>query len=161
MPANRRTLQRFRLRAVEQTPSALTRLPSWLLTQSAAQAHRITTEAFAAGGGRAYHFRLLATLVEFGPASQAVLGRRSCIDRSDVVAALNELEAGGYVERTPDPDDGRRNIITITAAGRRRHKRLTTLVTRAQEEIFAPLSPADRDRLAKLLGRLLAHHQAE
>jgi DNA-binding MarR family transcriptional regulator len=78
-----------------------------------------------------------------------------------VVAALNELEAGGYVERTPDPDDGRRNIITITAAGRRRHKRLTTLVTRAQEEIFAPLSPADRDRLAKLLGRLLAHHQAE
>ena len=145
----------------EQTPSVLTQLPSWLLTQSAAQAHRIVAETFAAGGARAYHFRLLATLVEFGPASQAELGRRSCIDRSDVVAALNELAADGYAERTPDPDDARRNIITITTSGRRHYRRLTTLVTKAQDEIFAPLSPTDRARLTTLLGRLLAYHQAQ
>jgi DNA-binding MarR family transcriptional regulator len=145
----------------EQTPSVLTQLPSWLLTQSAAQAHRIISETFAAGGARAYHFRLLATLVEFGPASQAALGRRSCIDRSDVVAALNELAADGYVERTADPDDGRRNIITITTSGRRQYRRLTTLVTKAQDEIFGPLSPTDRARLTTLLSRLLAYHQAQ
>lgn len=143
----------------EQTPSALTQLPSWLLTQSAAQAHRIVTESFAAGGARAYHFRLLATLVEFGPASQAELGRRSSIDRSDVVAALNELEAEGYVERSPDPVDGRRNIITITTAGKRHQRRLTTLVGKAQEEIFAPLSATDRTRLSAILGKLLTYHQ--
>lgn len=143
----------------EQTPSALTEMPSWLLTQSAAQAHRIVTESFATGGARAYHFRLLATLVEFGPASQAELGRRSSIDRSDVVAALNELEAEGYVERSPDPADGRRNIITITTAGKRHQRRLTTLVGKAQEEIFAPLSATDRTRLATILGKLLAYHQ--
>jgi DNA-binding MarR family transcriptional regulator len=143
----------------EQTPSALTQLPSWLLTQSAAQASRIISETFTASGARGYHFRLLAALVEFGPETQAALGRRSGIDRSDVVAALNELAADGYVERTPDPDDGRRNIITITASGRRQYKRLTTLVTKAQDEIFGPLSPTDRTRLTTLLGRLLAHHQ--
>jgi DNA-binding MarR family transcriptional regulator len=143
----------------EQTPSALTQLPSWLLTQSAAQAQRIVSDTFAAAGARAYHFRLLATLVEFGPASQAALGRRSCIDRSDVVAALNELEADGYVERTPDPDDGRRNIITITTTGRRHYKRLTTVVGKAQDEIFAPLSATDRTRLTTILGKLLTHHQ--
>ena len=143
----------------EQTPSVLTGLPSWLLTQSAAQAGRIVAESFAAAGARGYHFRLLATLVEFGPASQAALGRHSSIDRSDVVAALNELEADGYVDRIPDPDDGRRNIVTITAAGRRHHRRLVTVVTKAQDEIFAPLSATDRTRLTTLLGRLLAHHQ--
>lgn len=143
----------------EQTPSALTQLPSWLLTQSAAQAQRIVNDTFAAAGARAYHFRLLATLVEFGPASQAALGRRSCIDRSDVVAALNELEADRYVERTPDPDDGRRNIITITTTGRRHYKRLTTVVGKAQDEIFAPLSATDRTRLTAILGKLLTHHQ--
>ena len=143
----------------EQTPSALTQLPSWLLTQSAAQAHRIVTESFAAGGARAYHYRLLATLVEFGPASQAELGRRSSIDRSDVVAALNELEAEGYVERSPDPADGRRNIITITTAGKRHQRRLTNLVGKAQEEIFAPLSATDRTRLTTILGKLLAYHR--
>ena len=143
----------------EQTPSALTQLPSWLLTQSAAQAHRIVTESFAAGGARAYHFRLLATLVEFGPASQATLGRRSSIDRSDVVAALNELEADGYVERSADPADGRRNVITITTAGKRQYRKLTTLVGKAQEEIFAPLSATDRTRLTTILGKLRAYHQ--
>jgi DNA-binding MarR family transcriptional regulator len=143
----------------EQTPTALTELPSWLLTQSAAQAQRIVAERFAAAGARTYHFRLLATLVEFGPASQAALGRRSSIDRSDVVAALNELESDGYVERSPDPADGRRNIITITTAGKRQHKRLTNLVGKAQEEIFAPLSATDRARLATILGKLLAYHQ--
>jgi DNA-binding MarR family transcriptional regulator len=143
----------------EQTPTALTQLPSWLLTQSAAQAHRIVAESFAAGGARGYHFRLLATLVEFGPASQADLGRRSSIDRSDVVAALNELEAEGYVERSPDPADGRRNIITITTAGKRQYRRLTNLVGKAQEEIFAPLSATDRTRLTAILGKLLAYHQ--
>ncbi|WP_350279460.1 MarR family transcriptional regulator [Kribbella sp. HUAS MG21] len=143
----------------EQTPTALTQLPSWLLTQSAAQAQRIVAESFAAGGARGYHFRLLATLVEFGPASQADLGRRSSIDRSDVVAALNELEADGYVERSPDPADGRRNIITITTAGKRHYRRLTNLVGKAQEEIFAPLSATDRNRLSTILGKLLAYHQ--
>ena len=144
----------------EQTPTALTQLPSWLLTQSAAQAHRVVTESFAAGGARAYHFRLLATLVEFGPASQAELGRRSSIDRSDVVAALNELEADGYVERSPDPEDGRRDRDDVAAAGKRQYRRLTNLVGKAQEEIFAPLSATDRTRLTTILGKLLAYHQA-
>ena len=143
----------------EQTPTALTQLPSWLLTQSAAQAHRVVTESFAAGGARGYHFRLLATLVEFGPASQAELGRRSSIDRSDVVAALNELENDGYVERSPDPADGRRNVITITTAGKRHQRRLTTLVGKAQEEIFGQLSATDRTRLTSILTKLLAAHQ--
>lgn len=144
----------------EQTPTVLMQTPSWLLTQSAAHASRIVSEAFAKAGARGYHFRLLATLVEFGPASQATLSRHTGIDRSDVVAALNELTAGGYVDRTPDPADARRNVITLTAAGRRQHKRLATLVAQAQDEIFAPLTPTDRARLTTLLTRLLTHHQA-
>jgi DNA-binding MarR family transcriptional regulator len=143
----------------QQTPTALTQLPSWLLTQSAAQASRIVTESFGAVGARTYHFRLLATLIEFGPASQAALGRHSSIDRSDVVAALNELEADGYVDRSPDPTDARRNIITITTAGKRQYKRLTTLVGKVQDEIFAPLSATDRARLTTILTKLLGYHQ--
>ena len=145
--------------AEEATPARLRNTPSRLITQTAVHAHRLVAQGLSAAGAHRYHYALLAALEEFGPASQAALGRRSCIDRSDVVAALNELEADGYVERSPDPDDGRRNIITITTAGRRQYKRLTTLATKAQDEIFAALSPADRGRLTTLLGRLLAQHQ--
>jgi DNA-binding MarR family transcriptional regulator len=142
----------------DSTPNVLMALPSWLLTQSAMHAHRIITEAFAAGSARGYHYRLLATLEEFGPASQAALGRHTGIDRSDVVAALNELAEQGFVERAPDPEDGRRNIITVTPAGLRQLKRLDKLVKQAQDDIFAPLSANDRATLGRLLAQVLAHH---
>src|SRR6266849_9227174 len=98
-------------------PARLTDKPTWLISQVSTHAHRLLTERLAAAGARGYHYRLLAALEEFGPASQASLGRRSGIDRSDVVAALNELGGRGLVERMPDPADHRRNIVTITPAG--------------------------------------------
>ncbi|WP_199432419.1 MarR family winged helix-turn-helix transcriptional regulator [Qaidamihabitans albus] len=141
-------------------PARLARLPSWLLTQTAAQAHRLVSEGLAEIEARGYDFRLLATLDEFGPASQAALGRRSGIHFSDVVAALNALAAQRLVERAPDPDDRRRNIISITPAGRRRLRQLDRQLARIQDELLHPLAPAERDQLTGLLARLLAHHSS-
>lgn len=139
-------------------PTRLVSLPSWLLTQTAGHAHRLVSDGFAAADARGYHYRLLATLDEYGPASQAALGRRSGIHFSDIVAAINELADRNLVERAPDPDDRRRNIITITAAGRRQLRRLDKQVAQIQEELLAPLSSDERAALTRLLARLLAHH---
>jgi MarR family transcriptional regulator, lower aerobic nicotinate degradation pathway regulator len=144
--------------AHEVAPTRMTSLPSWLMTQAAAHAHRLVTEGFAAVEARGYHYRLLAALEEFGPDSQAGLGRRSGIHFSDVVAAINELADRGFVQRAPDPADRRRNIITITPAGRRQLRRLDKQVNRIQDELLAPLSPDEREALTRLLATLLAHH---
>jgi DNA-binding MarR family transcriptional regulator len=137
-------------------PSALRldSLPTWLLSRSSGQAHRLLAEAFAAAGARGYHYRLLAALEDLGPASQATVGRRAEMDRSDVVAALNELEADELVERAPDPDDGRQKIVSITAAGRRHLKKLDEVVASVQDELLAPLSAAERAELVRLLNRI-------
>lgn len=129
-------------------------LPTWLLSRSSGQAHRLLADAFAAAGARGYHYRMLAALEDLGPASQATVGRRAEMDRSDVVAALNELEADDFVERAPDPDDGRRKIVTITVAGRRRLKKLDEVVDTVQEQLLEPLSAAERAQLLSLLGRI-------
>jgi DNA-binding MarR family transcriptional regulator len=142
----------------EKTPSVLLTTPSWLLTQTAMHAQRLVGEAFAAEGARGYHFRLLATLMEFGPSSQAALGRHTGIDRSDIVATVNELATAGYVERSPDPTDARRNIITLTPPGHRRHQELEETVRQVQDQIFAPLTPTERNTLTALLTKLLDHH---
>ncbi|MBE1532331.1 MarR family winged helix-turn-helix transcriptional regulator [Actinomadura algeriensis] len=134
------------------------RLPSWLINLTAVHSHRLVFAALTAAGAHGHHYRLLAALEQYGPASQADLGRRAGIDRSDVVAALNELAADHHVERTPDPADRRRNIVTITPDGARRLRRLDTVVSGVQDELLAPLSPADRDRLVDLLARLVRHH---
>jgi DNA-binding MarR family transcriptional regulator len=111
----------------------------------------------AAAGSRGYHFRLLAALAEFGPASQASLGRRTATNRSDVVTAVNELVAQGLVDRTGDPADRRRNIVTMTSAGAARLGRLDGVLAKVQDELLAPLSTTERSDFAQLLTRILGH----
>jgi DNA-binding MarR family transcriptional regulator len=137
-------------------PIRMTDLPSWLLGQASAHAYRLVSERLGAYGARGYHFRLLVTLATDGPASQATLGRLTGIHVCEIVAALNELADGDHVERSPDPADRRRNVITITAAGRRHLTRLHRELLAVQDELLAPLSPTERDQLTTLLRRLVA-----
>jgi MarR family transcriptional regulator, lower aerobic nicotinate degradation pathway regulator len=139
-------------------PAVLTQKPSWLVSEVSRVAHRLLTGKLATAGSRGYHYRLLAALQEFGPASQATLGRRTGMDRSDVVAAVNELVGRGLADRSPDPADGRRNIITITPAGTAHLRRLEELLDDVQNELLAPLSPAERQQLIHLLTRVLERH---
>ena len=142
----------------EKTPARWERLPSWLLTQTARHAHRVVADGFSSVGARGYHYRLLATLEEFGPASQAALGRRSRIHLSEMVSTINELADRKLVERTPAPADRRRNIISLTVAGKRQLRRLEKQLAESQDELLAPLSAEERQRLAALLSTLLDHH---
>lgn len=144
---------------VEETPARLTAKPSWLLTQLAVHAHRLASNGFGEVGARGYHYRVLAVLDEFGVASQAELGRRCNMDRSDVVAAINELAEQSLVERTPDPDDRRRNLVTLTTAGDRQLLRMERVLDRVQDDLLGPLPAEDRQTLTRLLTQLLAHHQ--
>ena len=142
----------------EEPPARWESLPSWLLTQTANHAGRLVAEGFSSVGARGYHYRILATLDESGPASQAALGRRSGIHLSDMVAAINELAERKLVERAPDPADARRNIVSLTAAGRRQLRRLEKQLAERQDELLAPLSPEERRQLTELLSKLLDHH---
>ena len=144
---------------VSEQPAALLRAtPSWLLSRTAAIGQRLVADALAAAGARRYHVSVLATLAEFGPLSQAELGRRCGIDRSDMVALINELVAKDQVARTPDEVDRRRNVITITAAGQHHLEELRVLVDGAQRDLLAGLSAEDRATLVALLTRVVESH---
>ncbi len=128
--------------------------PTWLLSRANLRAQQILHDAFAREGVRGYHYRLLAALDEFGPASQADLGRRTGIDRSDIVAAVSDLVASRFVSREPDPDDRRRNVIEITAHGAGTLQRLDAVVADVQDAVLEPLSDRERATLARLLAKL-------
>lgn len=142
------------------TPSLLDTAPTWLINQASLHATRIVNDRIGALGAHRYQYRLLAALEEYGDSSQAELSRGTMVDRSDVVAALNALEEDGYVRRSPDPRDSRRNLVTLTAAGRRRLRELEKSVAACQEELLAPLTGSERDRLVALLSKVVRHHAA-
>ncbi|MEV5901267.1 MarR family transcriptional regulator [Streptomyces sp. NPDC052127] len=145
---------------MDEIPERLTVKPSWLIAQLAVHARRLAFDGFTAAGARGYHYRILAALHEFGPASQAGLGRRCRVDRSDVVTAVNQLVEQGFVDRTPDPDHGRRNKVTLTSGGVQQLRRMDQLMDQVQDDLLEPLSAEDRQTLTRLLGRVLAHHES-
>jgi DNA-binding MarR family transcriptional regulator len=140
------------------TPTRLRRIPSRLLASAAAYADRLVSAGLAETDAHKWHYAVLVALHDGGPASQAALSRRTGIYRSDMVAVLNELEERGYVQRVPDPEDRRRNVISISRTGDERLRHLEKLIGSLQEELLAPLSAADRERLVELLSRLVTHH---
>jgi len=142
-------------------PARLRLLPSWLINQAAIPANRLVTEGLASAGARRHHYALLTTLEEVGPGSQAALSDGSAVDRGDLVATIDELVEQGLVERTPDPTDRRRNVVSITPAGKRHLRKLERLVARLQDQWLAALSADERKQLVHLLTRIVDYHARE
>lgn len=142
-------------------PERLRTLPSWLINQVAAVSHRLVAENLRhTHSAHRHHYAVLAALAEGGPSSQADLGRRIGLDRSDVTAAVNLLEEHGMLERTPDPADRRRNLVSLTPAGVAHLAEVDAVIGAAQDDLLAPLTDADRAALIQLLRRIAAHHGA-
>jgi DNA-binding MarR family transcriptional regulator len=139
-------------------PDRIRRLPSWLTGRVAETATGLVADALTAEGLRRQHFVVLSALAERGAASQAALGRRLLIDRSDMHALLSELERDGLVARVRDPNDRRRMLVELTPAGARTLKRLDGRIKVAQEALLEPLSSADRRELQRLLTELVEFH---
>ncbi|OQQ13968.1 MarR family transcriptional regulator [Streptomyces sp. M41(2017)] len=129
-------------------------LPSWLVGRVAARARGLVAAALATEGLKLMHHAVLAASSEYGPLAQAELGRRVAVDPKDVVGILNDLQRAGLVLRAPDPDDRRKNAVTITPEGADVLTRCAALAEAANAELLAPLTPDEQGQLTALLTRL-------
>ncbi|WP_399895063.1 MarR family winged helix-turn-helix transcriptional regulator [Streptomyces sp. BBFR51] len=143
---------------MDATPAPLSRLqtlPSWLLGRAATLGHRLVGERLAEEGMRMPHHAVMCGIAELGPIAQAELSRTVRIDPKDMVTVLNELQAKKLISRTRDPRDARKNALALTPDGRALLHRLEALGDRANDDLLAPLTPAERKQLTALLARLI------
>lgn len=61
---------------------------------------------------------VLSRLEKDGPASVTELAAAERVRQQSVGAILAVLADRGLIERYPDPNDGRRTLVSLTAAGR-------------------------------------------
>jgi DNA-binding MarR family transcriptional regulator len=93
-----------------------------------------------------------------GPATQAALAAAEHVRQQSMAATLGALGALGLLERTGDPADGRRTLISLsdlgdkTVRGVRRHRNEWLAETLARE--FTAEERATVDRALPLLQRL-------
>jgi len=96
----------------------------------------------------------LSKLHETGASAQNSLGRATAMDAATIKGVVDRLRTRGLVEIRPDPQDARRRLVAITAAGRRLVERAIPHAEAVSAETLAPLDPTERERLLALLRKL-------
>jgi DNA-binding MarR family transcriptional regulator len=91
-----------------------------------------------------------------GSLSPTTIADRLIITTASMTSLLDTLQRRGLVQRTPDVEDRRRVVVTITGEGRRVIRRLLPEILALQDDVAAALSPGDRAELVRLLSTLRA-----
>jgi DNA-binding MarR family transcriptional regulator len=97
---------------------------------------------------------VIAKLAEVGDCSQNLLGRLTAMDVATIKGVVERLARRGLVETKPDVEDRRRLTLSLSAAGKDMFEAKAGIAAAISEETLAPLAPADREALLRLLHQL-------
>lgn len=122
----------------------------------------LATDRFAAQvealGLKPKHAGLLAALDTGAAASQQDLARRLGVAPSLIVALADQLQELGALERVRDPEDRRRQVLSLTAEGRRLLSDCVAAAQSLDEELTSELSDTQRAALTRGLRLLGERH---
>lgn len=136
-------------------PSMADRVP-FLLFRAAQTSLALANQMLAGIGLCARQAGILTMVTELGPMTQTGLGQALRVDRTTMVALLDDLETKGYVQRQRHPGDRRAFLIQPTHAGRAVKAQAVRILDQQQDLFLAGLTRAERKQLATLLKQL--HH---
>jgi MarR family transcriptional regulator, lower aerobic nicotinate degradation pathway regulator len=137
-------------------PAALRNRTSFVLIKLAALARQRCAEQLAAAGLSQHQHAILCCLDEYGQACQKDIATRLGIDGGDIVAFIDGLQQAGLITRERDERDRRRQILAVTATGRRLLRRVEKLLDGAEPGALAALTMEQRALLHACATEVLA-----
>ncbi|WEG12356.1 MarR family transcriptional regulator [Pullulanibacillus sp. KACC 23026] len=127
----------------------------YLLSRAGRIIHEKFERAIEPMGLRARHFGLLICLRNYGPLSQSEAAKKMSIDKSTIVAIVDDLEKWDLVERKRNIKDRRLYDLTLTKDGIEKLHNVIHGVEGLAKEWMKPLSQKEIEKLYELLSRLL------
>jgi DNA-binding MarR family transcriptional regulator len=128
----------------------------YLLKHAHLRFFELSTAALAPLGVNGREVAVLRAVDDSLPLAQSEIARRMGVDRTTMVALIDELQDKGLVRRRQDPDDRRRNVVELTGAGRDTLRRATGAAEQAERAFLGPLSEDEARQFRKALRALLA-----
>jgi DNA-binding MarR family transcriptional regulator len=137
-------------------PSALRGRLSFALARLGGLARQECADQLAAAGLSQHQHAILCCLDEYGPACQKDIALRLGIDSGDIVAFIDGLQAKGLTVRERDERDRRRQIVSVTASGKRTLRKVERMLDAAEPGLLAALTEAERGELHRWAVSVLA-----
>jgi DNA-binding MarR family transcriptional regulator len=124
-----------------------------LLRQTRAQLYGRMTRDIA--GVDEVTYPVLSGLARSGSTTASRLAEQIGLDRTVTTRHASRLEQAGLIARTPDPGDARATVLQLTPAGRTAVSAMRTRLEETIAEALSTWTPAEADRFAGDLGRLV------
>jgi DNA-binding MarR family transcriptional regulator len=131
----------------------------YLLKHAHRQFMQLTSTALEPLGIGPREWAALNCLDEQHGLSQRQVAELLGVDRTTMVALVDELQTNGWVTRNPQPDDRRKNIVTLTRKGRDATQRGARLIDDCERRFLAGLSEGDAEQLKDALAAVIAPDQ--
>lgn len=106
-------------------------------------------------------FSVLTLIVESSGLTQSAVARQLGIERSGLVAIIDDLEAHGLAERRAVPGDRRAQALMATDAGYDLHAQILARVHAHERALLASLDPAEQSQLLTLLRKFRSAHERD
>lgn len=106
------------------------------------------------GGFAPRVFSALALIVQFPQITQSALARKLGIERSGLVAIIDDLESRGLVARQPVPGDRRAQALAPTEAGVVAYQDARLAVRQHEANLLSHLTPHETETLIGLLQKI-------
>ncbi|WIX89600.1 MarR family transcriptional regulator [Amycolatopsis sp. DG1A-15b] len=136
-------------------PLAVTQRLGYLLKHAQLRLAELAEPLYAPLGVTGRQLALL-TLFGDGPArSQQDGAARLGVDRTTMVALVDELEAKGLVRREVAPGDRRKRLVLLTPEGERVREAGVEVTRKAEALLLEPLSAEDAERLRAALRQVV------
>jgi DNA-binding MarR family transcriptional regulator len=145
-------------------PSPLIKLESFLPYRLSVLAN-VTSSAIAGAYEKRFglsipEWRVIAVLMRHPGLSAREVAEKSRMDAVAVSRAVNRLLRAGRLRRAVAPDDRRRSVLQVSAAGEAVYRGVAPLALEYEQALLAKLSPADRDTLDRLLHELMTRAES-
>jgi DNA-binding MarR family transcriptional regulator len=144
----------------EAIPDALLGRVGFLLNRGAQKVREVYQTALEPLGIDGKQMGVLVVLSGKGSISQHEIGLCTHIDRTTMVALIDDLEQKGLVERQEHPTDRRSHSLVLTAKGKELLPKAHKLSEAAEKKFLNGLTAREQKEVIQLLRKLILSHFA-
>ena len=137
----------------EPLPALAGRL-GYLLKHAQQRMAELSAAALAPFGINGRELAVLLAIDSQAPLSQQEAARRLGVDRTTMVALIDELEGKQLVQRRQDLADRRKNVVALTPAGRSTLRKAGKASDEAERRFLAPLTGDEAAQVREALRRV-------